>query len=259
MQQPIVLKISGHDLDQPGFIEALAKVVAQNDTPTIIVHGGGKEISQMQHQLGITPQYIDGLRVSDEQSLGVAEMVLCGIVNTRLVRTMQLHGVEAQGLNGMDRGLIQARKLHHPKGDLGRVGEAYEARGDILIDLLEQGVTPIIAPICLGDDGPFNVNADHVAGIIAIAVNAQKVIFTTNVQGVLQNDEVIPELTPSLTEKLIADEVIIGGMLPKVHTAQQLVASGVPQVIITNLTGIQQNFGTAIVPENPTISQLIPA
>jgi acetylglutamate kinase len=257
MQQPIVLKISGHDLDQPGFIEALADIVAQSSTPTIIVHGGGKEISQMQQLLGITPEYVDGLRVSDEKSLSVAEMVLCGIVNTRIVRTMQLHGVEAQGLNGMDRGLISAKKLHHPKGDLGRVGEAYAARGDILLQLLEQGVTPIIAPICLGDDGAFNVNADHVAGVIAKAVNAQKVVFTTNVQGVLHNGQVIPKLTPTLTEELIADEVIVGGMLPKVHTAQQLVASGVPQVIITNLTGIQQNSGTAIVPENPIISQPI--
>lgn len=257
MQQPIVLKISGHQLDQPGFIEELAEIVAQSTTPIIIVHGGGKEITQMQQVLGITPQYIDGLRVSDEQSLGVAEMVLCGIVNTRIVRTMQMKGVEAQGLNGMDRGLIRANKLHHPKGDLGRVGEAYAARGDILLQLLEQGVTPVIAPICLGDDGSFNVNADHVAGIVAKAVNAQKVIFTTNVQGVLHNEEVIPELTPSMTEKLIAEEVIIGGMLPKVHTAQQLVASGVPQVMITNLTGIQQNFGTAVIPENPVINQPI--
>jgi acetylglutamate kinase len=253
MQQPIVLKIGGHELDQHGFIEELAQTVAQSTTPIIIVHGGGKEISQMQQLLGITPQYIDGLRVSDEKSLGVAEMVLCGIVNTRIVRTMQLNGVEAQGLNGMDRGLISAKKLNHPKGDLGRVGEAYAARGDILLQLLEQGVTPIIAPICLGDDGAFNVNADHVAGVIAKAVNAQKVVFTTNVQGVLQNDQVIPELTPSVAKKLIADEVIFGGMLPKVQTAQQLVASGVPQVMITNLKGIQQNFGTAIVPENQPI------
>lgn len=247
MERPIVLKIGGNELDQVGFVDQLAQTIAQSKVPLVVVHGGGKEISQLQAQLGITPHYIDGLRVSDELSLGVAEMVLCGKVNTRLVRALQLHGVEAQGLTGMDRGLIRARKLYHPQGDLGRVGEPFTVRGEVLLQLLEWGVTPVIAPICLGDDGPYNVNADHVAGAVAKAIEAEKVIFATNVRGVLHNDQPIPTLNMTLAEQLIDQQVIFGGMLPKVRTAQQLVAAGVPQVVITNLVGFLLNEGTAVI------------
>ncbi|NDJ85176.1 MAG: acetylglutamate kinase [Chloroflexi bacterium] len=248
-QHPVVLKIGGNDLDQPGFIDDLAGIVRQSHAPVIVVHGGGKEISQMQEQLGIVPRYVDGLRVSDEASLSIAEMVLCGAINTRIVRTLQLRGIEAQGLSGMDRGLIRVRKLEHPQGDLGRVGEPVAVRGEVLLHLLYLGVTPVVSPISLGDDGPYNVNADHVAGAIAQAVNAEKVIFTTNVHGVLHGERVVDHLTPSLAEELIAGGVIHGGMLPKVYTARHLVAAGVRQVVITNLAGLMQGIGTTVVPE----------
>lgn len=248
MERPIVLKIGGNELDQPGFVDQLAQTIAKSPVPLVLVHGGGKEISHLQEQLGIVPHYIDGLRVSDEASLGIAEMVLVGKVNSRLVRTLQLHGVEAQGLTGMDRGLIRARKLHHPQGDLGRVGEPVAVRGEVVLQLLGWGVTPVIAPICLGEDGgPLNVNADHVAGAVAKAIGAEKVIFATNVRGVLHNDQHIPTLNMALAEQLIDQQVIYGGMLPKVRTAQQLVAAGVPQVVITNLAGFLLNEGTAVI------------
>lgn len=246
MQMPIVLKIGGTDLDEEGYVEALAQTLAQGQTPVIIVHGGGKEISQMQRLMKIQTNYLDGLRVTDEKTLQIAEMILCGTVNTRLVRTLVLAGVEAQGLNGMDRGLIRARKLHNPKGDLGYVGEPIEVRGDLLLDLLESGVTPVIAPICLGEDSALNVNADHVAGAVAKAVNAEKVIFATHVPGVLNNGELIRYLTPDVAAQLMADEVIHSGMVPKVYTAFELIDAGVPQVLITNLEGLLQGEGTTI-------------
>jgi acetylglutamate kinase len=247
MRNPIVLKIGGNDLDQPGFVEALARTVAQSDSPLVIVHGGGKEISQMQHQMGITPRYVEGLRVSDEASLSIAQMVLCGTVNTRIVLAMQLYGVNAQGMNGMDQGLIRARKLHHPAGDLGRVGEVYRVEHKVLRALLLQGITPVIAPICLGDDGPFNVNADHVAGAVARSIRAEKVVFLTNVRGVLDNGNLVHTLDAEKASELVAKGTIHGGMLPKVETALHLVGLGVRQVMITDLEGVRHGVGTSVV------------
>lgn len=241
-----VLKISGHEIDQPGFLQLLAQTVAHASEPMIVVHGGGKEITQMQEKYAIQSQFIDGLRVTDDASMQLIEMVM-GAINQRIVKTFQLAGIEAQGFSGIDRGLITAKKLHHPKGDLDRVGEVVAVRGDILMNLVAQGVTPVIAPVCLGVDGAYNVNADHVAGAVGVAVNAEQVVFLTNVQGVLNNQEVVPTLTPSIADDLIQKKVIFGGMLPKVHTALHMVEKGAKQVVITNLDGLLANSGTAVV------------
>ncbi|MBI5927818.1 MAG: acetylglutamate kinase [Chloroflexi bacterium] len=246
MTAPIVLKIGGNELDTPGFVDELALVV-KKIAPVVLVHGGGREISSTQEKFNLTPVYMDGLRVTDEPSLRIAEMVLCGSINPRIVRCLQLNGVEAQGLNGSDRGLLRAKKLEHPKGDLGRVGEVIAVRAEILQALLAQGVTLVIAPISLGDGDVFNVNADYAAGAIAKALNAEKAIFISNVPGVLQDGQVIPTLTPSLAAELIANGVIQKGMIPKVETALEVVKSGVAQVVITNLAGVAAGTGTAIV------------
>ncbi len=249
--EPIVLKIGGHELDNPTFLDQLAAVIAKQHGHYVIVHGGGKEISQLQEKLGVRPQYVDGLRVSDETSLRIAEMVLCGTVNTRIVSVLLAHGVEAQGMRGADRGLIQVRKLQHPKGDLGRVGEPVAVRGDILQNLLWEGVLPVIAPICLGPEGTYNVNADHVAHAVASAIGARKVVFITNVPGILDNGALLPNLTPDSMHHLETSGVIHGGMLPKVHAARRLLDAGIPQIWITNLDGMMNNTGTVISPSTP--------
>ncbi len=246
MTTPIVLKLGGNEIDDTHFLEQLAQYLKKSHVPTIIVHGGGKEISNLQQKFGIVPQYVSGLRVSDPDSLKIAEMVLCGMVNSRLVRTLQLAGLEAQGMSGQDRGLIKAKKLAHPDGDLGFVGEPIAVRGDVLQGMLAQGVIPVISPICLGEDGAYNVNADHVAGAVARAVGAEKVIFVTNVAGVMANDSILEWLTPPEADNFIANGTITGGMIPKVQTAQNLVAAGVPQITITNLHGAFTNRGTTI-------------
>lgn len=241
-----VLKISGSQIDEPGYVQRLAQVVAGLASPTVIVHGGGKEINQLQTAFGITPRRIDGLRVSDAESLALVKMVLCGAVNPRIVEALQLAGVEAQGLSGVDRGLISATKLIHPKGDLERVGEAQHVRADILQGLIASGVTPVIAPICLGADGAFNVNADHVAGAVGVALGADDVIFLTDVPGVLQDGVLLETLTAAQSQHLIASEVITGGMIPKVETALHVVAMGAKNVWITNLDGLAHQHGTII-------------
>jgi acetylglutamate kinase len=241
-----VLKIGGHQVDDPDFLKGLAALLKNDPRPRLIVHGGGKEISALQAAFGLEAKYIDGLRVSDEQTLALTQMALCGAVNTRLVSLFALAGLEAQGLSGLDRGLIRAHKMLHPGGDLGRVGEVSQVRADILQGLLDAGVLPVIAPICLGDDGPLNVNADHVAGAVGAAMAAEGVVFLTNVPGVLHEGAPIPRLTPSLAADYIAGGVISGGMIPKVQTALDLVAKGAAQVLITDLAGLAAGQGTFI-------------
>jgi acetylglutamate kinase len=241
-----VLKISGAELDQPDFLRQMAATLAQITEATVIVHGGGKEITQLQAAFGIKPHYIDGLRASDEQSLELVIQVLCGSVNARFVTTLQLAVFEAQGLSGLDRGLVKAQIMPHPGGDLGRVGEVVSVRTEILFDLLSKKVIPVVAPICLGDDGAYNVNADHVAGAIGAELEANRVNFLTSVGGVLESGQLLAELTPTHAEALITQGVIRDGMIPKVRTAADVLARGAKEVLITNLEGLQTGMGTAL-------------
>lgn len=241
---PIVIKIGGHELDDEAFLTELAAVIKALSEPVVIVHGGGKEISSLQTKMGIEPRYIDGVRVTDAASLALVEMVLCGTANKRLVRYLVNGGVDAQGISGVDRGLIRAEKMHHAEVDMGFTGEVVSVRGEVLLSMLEQGVTPVIAPISLGPDSSYNVNADHVAGAVAAAIGARKVVFLTNVEGVLMNGSVLSVLTPDEVDKLISTGTIFGGMIPKVQTALSALATGVPQAAITNLTGLRTHGGT---------------
>ncbi len=242
---PIVLKIGGNDIDDPRFLAALTDYVASLNRPVIIVHGGGKEIGTLQTRIGLQPQWVDGLRVTDADTLAVVEMVLCGSVNKRLVRQFLMAGLDAIGLSGSDRGLLRGAKLHNEHGDLGRVGEITQVRGEVLLDLLADGVIPVVAPLALGDDGePYNVNADHAAAAIARAVGASRIVFLTNVSAVLIDEAPQESLSAARAESLIADGTIYGGMIPKVQTALHAVALGVPQAVITDLNGLSNGGGT---------------
>lgn len=244
MPTPTVIKIGGNEIDDPAFLDALTGVVRDYADPLVIVHGGGKEISALQTALGIIPRYIDGLRITDAASLAVVEMVLCGVVNKRLVRLLVNAGVDAVGMSGVDRGLIRAKQMSHPTENMQFTGEIIEVRGAVVRELLNLGVTPVIAPVCIGEHSSLNVNADHVAGALAAAIDAAKVVFLTNVQGILINGEITPTLTRAQVEALIADGTIFGGMIPKVRTALQALENGVQQTVITNLDGLRTGGGT---------------
>lgn len=260
MIQPTLIKIGGHEIGNPEFLRQLADTIRDYPAPVAIVHGGGKEISSMQETMGITPQYIDGVRVTDADSLSVVEMVLGGLVNKRLVRYLMDAGVEATGMSGVDRGVVRAVKMHHPTQDMGFTGSVTTVRGHILSELLNSNIVPVIAPLCLGDDTNgnqtiYNVNADHVAGAVAGAVNAQKVIFVTNVEAVLDGDgQPISHLSIQQANALIEDGTINGGMIPKVQTALNVLESGVPQAVITNLYGLSTQGGTVFTVNQPVHS-----
>ena len=239
-----VVKVSGHCLDDHALIRQFAAVVAESDKPMVIVHGGGVEISQLQQKLNIVPRYVDGLRVTDADSLALVEMVLCGSVNKRLVRYLLSAGVDAQGLSGVDRGLIRARKLRHESLDMGYTGEVAAVRGEVITDLLARGIRPVIAPVSLGACSNFNLNADPVAGAIAAAIGAREVVFISNVAGVLVAGKRVARLTRSQALELIERGVIYGGMIPKVESALAVLESGVPQAVITDLHGWARRGGT---------------
>lgn len=245
MTQPIVIKIGGHEINDYAFLEELPSVIQAMAAPVIIVHGGGAEISDFQRRLGITPRYVDGIRITDAASLQVVEMVLCGLVNKRVVRYLISRGVESQGMSGVDRGLVRAEKMPHPTENMDFTGQVTQVRQDLLRLLIDKQVVPVIAPVCLGPNGEaYNVNADHVAGAVAESVGASQVVFITNVEGVLENGEVRRTINPTEAEALIADETIFGGMIPKVRTAISVLEKGVPQAVITNLHGLRTHGGT---------------
>ena len=243
-----VLKIGGNELNEPDFLPALAGWVAKTTDAgeaVVIVHGGGSDIATMQARLGLEPKKVDGLRITDADSLAVAQMVLSGQTNKQIVTALLLAGVDAVGLSGVDGRLLTATKKAHPTVDLGLVGEIVDVRAELLLNLSGLGLTAVISPISLGKDGQiYNVNADEAASAIALSVRADLLDFISNVPGVLQDGQVIPQLTAAQTEDLIEQGVINGGMVPKVQGALTAVSQGVPRARIVNLAGLLQAGGT---------------
>lgn len=243
-----VIKISGHYLDDEDLLKQFADIVANFEDKVVIVHGGGKEITKLQTQLNIEPRYVDGLRITDEDSLALVEMVLCGTVNKRLVRHLLASGVDAQGMSGVDRGLVRATQMHHDTVDMQFTGTVVAVRESVIFEMLDKDVTPVISPVSVGESSNFNLNADPVTGAIANAISADKVVFISNVEGVLVDDIRQDTLTSAQVATYIEDGTIFGGMIPKVKTALDVLESGIPQVVITSLDGLATHGGTTFVP-----------
>lgn len=242
----LVLKIGGNELDDQAFVATLTATVAAMQLCPVLVHGGGKEIGAMQRALGGEPRFVGGLRVTDDAALQAAAMVLCGTVSTRLVAALVQAGVDAQGLSGVDRGLVRVERAQHADGDLGWVGRPVAVRVEILRELLEQAVVPVVAPISLGPDGVYNVNADEAAGALAAALGDAQVVFITNAPGVLVHGALAPQLDAGQIEALIADGTIHSGMIPKVRSALTALSAGVCAARITNLAGLANGGGTVV-------------
>jgi acetylglutamate kinase len=201
----------------------------------VVVHGGGKAITKMLNRLGHQAQFVDGLRVTDETTMEVVEMVLGGQVNKQLVASFGAAGCSAVGLTGVDANLLQVRKKHHAGGDLGLVGEVARVQPDVLLNLLAGGFIPVIAPIGVDENGTrYNVNADSAAGAIAGALNAEKLILLTDVPGIMKNGAVLSEVTAAQISDLIADGTVSGGMVPKVEACLEALSYGARHVHILN-------------------------
>lgn len=202
----------------------------------IIVHGGGKEISRWVGKVGKEAQFVNGLRVTDDETMEIAEMVL-GRVNKSLVSMMQELGVKAVGISGKDGGLLNVEKKYADGKDIGFVGNVREVNPKILYDLLEKDFLPIVAPIGLDDEfQTYNINADDAACAIARAVGADKLVFLTDIEGLYRdiNDKnsFISRITASDADSLISEGIIGGGMLPKLNNCTSAIKNGVNRVHI---------------------------
>jgi acetylglutamate kinase len=227
----IVIKYGGNAMEDESLKSSFArdvvlmKLVGLNP---VIVHGGGPQIDELLAKLGKGREFVDGMRVTDAETMKVVEMVLGGAVNKEIVALINQHGGRAIGVTGKDDGLIRARKLNGRK-DLGFVGEVAAVRPEVIRHLEDGGFIPVIAPIGIDEDGQsYNINADLVAGKIAAVLKAEKLILLTNTAGVLDaSGKVLTGLTYQQVDELIAKGTITGGMLPKISTALDTVKSGV--------------------------------
>ena len=202
----------------------------------IIVHGGGKEISRWVGKVGMEPRFVNGLRVTDEETMEVAEMVL-GKVNKSLVQMVEELGVRAIGISGKDGGLLKVEKKYADGEDIGFVGEITEVNEKILYDLLEKDFLPIVCPVGLDDEfHTYNINADDAACAIARAMNAEKLAFLTDIEGVYKDPDdpstLISELWVEEAKKLMDEGSIGGGMLPKLKNCIDAIENGVSRVHI---------------------------
>ena len=245
----IVVKYGGHAMGDVSLGRAFARDIAllkQSGIDPIVVHGGGPQIGAMLNRMGIESKFEGGLRVTDEKTVEIVEMVLAGSINKEIVALINAEGEWAIGLCGKDGNMVFAEKAHKKYRDpdsnierildLGFVGEPVEVDRRLLDVLAHSEMIPVIAPVAPGRDGhTYNINADTFAGAIAGAVKASRLLFLTDVPGVLdKNKNLIKELSVSEARKLIADGTISGGMIPKVETCIEALERGVEGVVILN-------------------------
>ena len=200
----------------------------------VLVHGGGPEISEMMQKLGKEPTFVDGLRVTDKESVDIVQMVLAGKINKSLVNYIERTGGKAMGISGMDGRLIEAKMKDER---LGYVGTITKVNIETVTDLLEKGYIPVISTVgCDKDGNTYNINADTASAFIAGALGAKRLIMMTDISGILKDKDdpntLIPEITISQAKKLFEEGVISGGMIPKVDCCIEAINKGVQKVII---------------------------
>lgn len=230
----IVIKFGGHAMGDPELTRQFANDVVllrQFGIRPVIVHGGGPQIGRMLERLNIQSEFVDGLRVSDLETVEIAEMVLSGGINKGLVQAINRAGGKAVGLSGKDANLITARKMRE---DLGFAGEPEKTDISVLEALASNGFIPVISPISAGADGAgYNVNADTAAGTIAGALNAIRLMLLTDIEGVMDKEKnLLTNLSTDDAQNLIEDGTAQGGMIPKLQTAISAVNDGVSAVVI---------------------------
>ena len=238
----VVVKYGGHAMVDTALKEAFAQdivLMKYVGIRPVIVHGGGPQISEVMKKMGLKPIFVEGQRITDPETMNVVEMVLVGTVNKNIVSLINRHGARAVGLSGRDGDLIEAEKMQvyrytgedRPPEiiDIGRVGKVKKVNPEVINTLMEKGFIPVIAPVGVGPDGEaYNINADLVAGAVAGALSAEKVIYLTDVEGVLdEKGNLLPTLTIPKVETLLSLEVARGGMIPKLKSARKALLAGV--------------------------------
>jgi acetylglutamate kinase len=247
----IVIKYGGSSMEEEGVRRGFAldvvllKYIGINP---VVVHGGGPQISGMLKKIGKKSQFIEGMRVTDGETMDIVEMVLGGKVNKEIVNLINQQGGKAVGLSGKDGRLIIAKKLKLTRNqgadqppeviDIGMVGEVKKINPEVIEALMKENFIPVIAPVGVGEEGEtYNINADLVAGKVAAALKAEKFILLTDVEGVLdEKKQLIQTLTPQRAKKLMGQKVISSGMIPKVNCCLDALGEGVTKTHIINGT-----------------------
>lgn len=243
----VVVKFGGHAMGDKSLFKTFASdmvLLKQVGTNPLVVHGGGPQIGEMLERMAIKSEFIDGLRVTDEATVDIVEMVLAGSINKSIVAAINEAGGRAVGISGKDANLITASRLLRTRTDpesniekvidLGFVGEPTNIDSTLIDTLILGGLIPVIAPVGQGNDGEtYNINADTAAGAIAGAADAKRMLMLTDVEGVLdQSGQLIPDLTIEKANKLKENGVISGGMIPKIETCIEAVRQGAEAAVI---------------------------
>ena len=247
-----VIKIGGAALNDAQWLASFAATaaVAVPGVARVLVHGGGPEITALSAQLGLLTEWnSDGRRITSAAALDVTSMVLTGRINKRIVRALRAHGVDAFGLSGEDGGVVQGRLAEH--GRLGRVGDVVSVRTELICTLLDAGLLPVLSPVSLSDDGEaLNINADEVATAIAAGLQAEELLFLTDVPGVLVDGVCAGSLSVVEAERLLETGVATGGMSVKLRAAVLALRAGVDRVRIGSLEMLADtNTGTVVTAE----------
>ena len=240
--QIIVVKYGGNAMVSEVLKEAVIQdIVLLNlvGIKVVLVHGGGPEISEMLKKIGKESTFVKGLRYTDEETMDIVQMILCGKVNKNLVSLLEKAGGRGVGLGGMDGGLFKAVRLRDPDGtDYGYVGEITEVNEKLVLDMLEEGFIPVVSSVAAGVDEEtnYNINADTAAEKLAVALKAKKLILLTDVRGLMKvpgdDSTLIPKLKVSEVPALVKSGIISGGMIPKVDCCVEAVRQGVERANI---------------------------
>ena len=246
--ETMVLKIGGARARQVSDLDALSRHVREQHTighRVLVVHGGGPEIGALHDAMSVPFEKVRGLRMTSPEGMDLVAMVLCGLVNKRIVAHLVSSGVPALGLSGVDLGLLRAPMLDPER--LGRVGGAPAVAVEILDEVLAKRRVPVLAPVCIGPDGAMlNVNADTVAQAVATALDADSLAFVSDVPGVSVEDQLAHRLTPQRALRLIDRAVIRGGMVPKMQAALSALEGGVGCVRIGDLDSLRTRTATEV-------------
>ncbi|MBT9170077.1 MAG: Acetylglutamate kinase [Actinobacteria bacterium] len=245
-KESIVVKVGGSILDHEPYLESLATDIAllhSTGARLLVVHGGGPQISRMMKEKGKEINFVEGLRVTDEETMEIILASLLGWVNPTITCLLNKCGARAIGLSGVDGGLVRASRHKHIRGgrevDLGFVGDVREIDSSLILKLVDTGYIPVIASVGIGEEGkPYNINADTIAAELAVAIGATRLILMTDVEGVMVNRGATPGLLTKIqvsqAQRLIEEGEIRAGMIPKVQAAIRALEGGVDRVYILN-------------------------
>jgi len=242
--RPVVIKIGGTATEDPSVVTLLFREIGALGIPVVVVHGGGKTVSALSRNLGIEPEFRDGIRRTSVREMELVDMGLAGAVNTSLVRLAVAAGLRAVGLSGADDGMITGTPVDAAGN---RTAQVSNVEPRLLGLLLAEGILPILAPVASGSDGRgVNINADEAAQAIAVALHAKHLVFLSDIPGVLDGERVLSSISTADIDALVADRIVSGGMTAKLRSCAIAIGAGIEQVTIGRFADPNDDTGDLV-------------